>query len=62
VLRKARVVVVSDGIPADVLKRHYVETAPSVEVAVDECLVRYGAHATIAVMPKGPYVIATVAA
>lgn len=62
VLRKARVVVVSDGIPADVLRRHYVETAPSVEAAVGECLARYGARATIAVMPKGPYVIATVAA
>ncbi len=62
VLRKARVVVVSDGIPADVLTKHYVETAPSVEAAVDECLARYGSGATIAVMPKGPYVIATVAA
>jgi hypothetical protein len=45
-----------------VLKRHYVETAPSVETAVDDCLARYGADATIAVIPKGPYVIATVAA
>jgi nickel-dependent lactate racemase len=62
VLRKARVVVVSDGLPADVLKRHYVETAPSVEAAVDQCLARYGAGATIAVIPKGPYVVATVAA
>jgi len=62
VLRKARVVVVSDGLPADVLARHYVETAPSVEAAVRECLARYGANATIAVMPKGPYVVATVAA
>lgn len=62
VLRKARVVVVSDGIPADVLKRHYVETAPSVEAAVDDCLARYGRDATIAVIPKGPYVVASVAA
>jgi len=61
VLRKARVVVVSDGIPADVLRRHYVETAPSVEDAVADCLARYGADATIAVMPKGPYVVANVA-
>lgn len=62
VLRKARVVVVSDGIPADVLRRHYVETAASVEDAVADGLARYGADATIAVIPKGPYVVATVAA
>ncbi len=62
VLRKARVVVVSDGIPCDVLQRHYVETAPSVEEAVAGCLARYGNHATIAVIPKGPYVVANVAA
>jgi nickel-dependent lactate racemase len=62
VLRKARVVVVSDGISADVLRRLYVETAPSVEQAVEDCLARYGPNATIAVMPKGPYVVASVAA
>jgi len=62
VRRKARVVVVSDGIGPEVLNQHYVETAPSVEAAVEGCLERYGRDATIAVMPKGPYVVATVAA
>ena len=59
--RKARVVVVSDGLPAETLQNHFVETAPSVETAVAECLARYGRDATIAVIPKGPYVLAELA-
>ena len=34
---------------------------PTVEAALAECLERYGADATVAVVPKGPYVIAEVA-
>jgi nickel-dependent lactate racemase len=61
VRRKARVVVVSEGLPRETLERMFVETAPSVEAAVEECLRRYGPSATIAAIPKGPYVIAQVA-
>ena len=61
VLRKARVVVVTDGLPEETLGKLFVETAPSVEQAVADCLARYGASATIAAIPKGPYVIAEVA-
>ena len=61
VLRKARVVVVTDGLPEETLGKLFVETAPSVEQAVADCLARYGAAATIAAIPKGPYVIAEVA-
>ncbi len=61
VLRKARVVVVTDGLPEETLGKLFVETAPSVEQAVADCLTRYGAAATIAAIPKGPYVIAEVA-
>jgi nickel-dependent lactate racemase len=60
VRRKARVVVVSDGLPAETLSRLFVESAPSVEAAVAECLAQYGPDATIAVIPDGPYVIAEV--
>jgi nickel-dependent lactate racemase len=60
ILRKARVVVVSDGLPAETLRKLFVEAAPSVEDAVAECLARYGSSASIAVVPKGPYVIAQV--
>jgi len=58
VRRKARIKVVSDGLPPEVLQRLFVEPAPSVESAVAECLAEYGPNATIAVIPKGPYVIA----
>ena len=60
ILRKARVVVVTDGLPQETLQKLFVESAPSVEDAVAECLARYGSNATIAVVPKGPYVIAQV--
>jgi nickel-dependent lactate racemase len=60
VRRKARVVVVSDGIAADVLNRLHVESASSVEAAIDRTLAQYGPDATIAVIPKGPYVVAAV--
>lgn len=61
VRRKARVKVVSDGLPAETLDRLFVESAPSVEQAVAESLAEYGPQATLAVIPKGPYVLAQVA-
>lgn len=60
ILRKARVVAVTDGLPAETLQKLFVESAPSVEEAVADCLTRYGSDATIAVVPKGPYVIGEV--
>lgn len=59
VRRKARIKVVSRGLPPEVLSRLFVETAPSVEAAVAESLAEYGPDATIAVIPEGPYVLAT---
>ena len=61
VRRKAFVKVVSEGLPADTINRLFVESAPSVEEAVQDCLNQYGDDATIAVIPKGPYVLAEVA-
>jgi nickel-dependent lactate racemase len=61
VCRKAKVVVVSDGLPPELLSRLFVHPAPSVEAAVSQALERHGPDATIAVMPKGPYVVAQVA-
>ncbi|MDR1383465.1 MAG: nickel-dependent lactate racemase [Planctomycetaceae bacterium] len=58
VLRKGRVVVVTDSLPPETLRRMYVETAPTVETAVNDALTRYGAAAKIAVIPDGPYVLA----
>jgi len=61
VRRKAAVVVVTDGLQPETLARLFVEAAPTVEAAVADALAQYGNDATIAVIPKGPYVIAEVA-
>ncbi len=60
VRRKAKVKVVSDGLPAATIDTLFVESAPSVERAVAESLAEYGPMAKIAVIPKGPYVLAQV--
>jgi len=60
VRRKAKVKIVSDGLPADVLDGLFVESAPTVEQAVQDSLAEYGNNASIAVIPKGPYVLAQV--
>lgn len=60
VRRKARIVVVTEGLAPQELGRLFVESAPSVEDAVAECLRHYGPGMKIAVMPKGPYLIADV--
>ncbi len=62
VRRQAKVKVVSDGLPPEVLRRLFVEPAASVEAAVAEALVEYGPDATIAVIPQGPYMLAELGA
>jgi len=61
VRRKAKVKLVSDGLPAETLNGLFVEAAQSVESAVAASLAEYGPAAKIAVIPKGPYVLAQVA-
>ncbi len=61
VRRKARVKLVSDGLDPETINRLFVESAPSVEQAVADSLAEYGPDAKIAVIPKGPYVLAQVA-
>lgn len=61
VRRKAKVKVVTHGLSAEVLAGLFVEPAASVEQAVAESLAEYGAGAKIAVIPKGPYVLAQLA-
>lgn len=60
VVAHAKVKVVSHGLPADVLRKCRVEPAESVESAVAASLAEYGPLATLAVIPKGPYVLAVV--
>lgn len=60
VLRKARVVLVTDGLPVETVQRLWAEAAPSVEAALANVLPRYGNAPHVAVLPQGPYVLATV--
>lgn len=60
VLRQCKVKIVSDGIPAETLKKCHVEPASSVEQAIADCMVQYGPKASLAVIPKGPYVLPVV--
>lgn len=60
VRRKAKVKVVTHGLPAATIDKLFVESAPSVEAAVADSLAEYGPEARIAVIPKGPYVLAQV--
>jgi nickel-dependent lactate racemase len=60
ICRKAKIRVVTGGLPAQQLDRYFVQSAPSVEAAVADGLSEHGPDATIAVIPKGPYVIAKV--
>jgi nickel-dependent lactate racemase len=60
VRRKAKVKIVSDGLPAETVNGLFVESAPSVEQALADSLVEYGPQAKVAVIPKGPYVLAQV--
>jgi nickel-dependent lactate racemase len=57
VVERCKVKVVTQGIPAQTLRRCYVEPAESVESAVADCLEEYGSKARIGVIPKGPYVL-----
>jgi nickel-dependent lactate racemase len=62
VRRKARVKIVSGGLPPDVLSSCFVEPAASVETALAGSLADYGPQAQVAVIPKGPYVLPTLRA
>jgi nickel-dependent lactate racemase len=61
VLDRCKVKVVSDGLPAETLRKCLVEPAPSVEQAVAASLAEYGPRARVAVIPKGPYVLPYIA-
>jgi nickel-dependent lactate racemase len=62
VCRKANVTYVTDGLPAETLAELFVDSAPTVEQAVERALQTHGANARVAVIPKGPYVLPVVGA
>ncbi len=57
VRRKVKVKIVSDGLSPEVLSGLFVEPAATVEGALAASLAEYGPGATVAVIPKGPYVL-----
>ncbi len=57
VRRKAEVIYVSEGLSNEAFERLFVDSAPTVEAAVEAALAKHGPHAKIAVVPKGPYVL-----
>jgi lactate racemase len=60
VLRKARVVLVSDGLPDNAFGDFPVGRAASVEAALAAARAHHGRDVRVAVVPQGPYVLATV--
>jgi nickel-dependent lactate racemase len=60
VRRKADVILVSGGVPAEMVPGLMASSAATVEDALADCVQRYGRRAHIAVLPQGPYVLATV--
>ncbi len=58
--RKVDVVLVSSGIPAPQLEKLFVRSCGSVEKAIKQGFEKYGPHASIGVIPKGPYTLVDV--
>lgn len=59
-VRKAEVLMYTEGIPAETLAQCFVTPVPSVEEGIRRALDKHGPNARIAVIPKGPYVIPVV--
>ncbi|MBI4977197.1 MAG: nickel-dependent lactate racemase [Spirochaetes bacterium] len=59
-LNKAKIMLYTEGISPDDISRYGVTPVSSVEDGIARCLKEYGPSASIAVIPKGPYVIAGV--
>jgi nickel-dependent lactate racemase len=58
--RRARVQLYSDGLSPDALRDLPLEAVASPSEAIARALARYGPAARVAVLPQGPYVLATV--
>ncbi|MCI0512514.1 nickel-dependent lactate racemase [candidate division KSB1 bacterium] len=58
VMRQVRVIVVSNKLTPEVKAALLPLTLDSVEAAVADCLEKYGSTCRIAVIPKGPYILA----
>ncbi|NQT18512.1 MAG: hypothetical protein HQ592_02325, partial [Planctomycetes bacterium] len=60
VLRKAEIMVYSEGLPPETIRQCFLTPIESVESGIESALRKHGADATIAVIPKGPYVVGNI--
>ena len=58
-LRRARVLLYSDGLPRETQRELFVEPVESPEAGMARALASLGPRARVAVLPQGPYVLAT---
>lgn len=59
-LRKGEVMVYTQGLPPETIRQCFLTPIESVESGIKSALRKHGADATIAVIPKGPYVIGNI--
>jgi nickel-dependent lactate racemase len=57
VARRAEIICVAGGIPAERLADCFVQPALSIEAALQSAFARHGQNATVLAIPRGPYVI-----
>ena len=57
VIRKVNLTVITEGVSKEDKKKSFLHFTNSVEEALAECFEKYGDDLTIAVIPKGPYVM-----
>lgn len=55
------VMVVSDGLPPEALRKMWVTPMPDLNAALDAALARHGRNALVNIIPEGPYVLPVVA-
>jgi nickel-dependent lactate racemase len=60
VVKKARVVTVSDGLSSKQKDAMHLDWSPNVEEALQQAFERHGKDAKVAVMPKGPYILSRI--
>ena len=57
VLNRYQVMVVSDGLPPEVLNKFWATPMPNLSAALDAALARHGRDAKINILSEGPYVL-----
>ncbi|MBN1541994.1 nickel-dependent lactate racemase [candidate division KSB1 bacterium] len=61
VLKHAEVITVSEGLTAEQKDSIHIDWAEDIQSALTRAIERHGSHARIAVLPKGPYILASIA-